>query len=365
MSMVNPDIALICEILLFSEGFKSAKVLSKKVVALYKLSKELLSKQDHYDWGLRALKSLLVHAGSLKRAEPEIPEEHILMRALRDFNKPKIVAEDSEVFLGLVSDLFPEIQLPRKVDKSFEETIKTSAIQLGLQPEDNFILKVVQFHELLGIRHSVFILGPAGSGKSCTWKTLVKTYSNMGNKTMVHILNPKSVSTGELFGSIHPVTRDWKDGLFSNTMRDLAYNPSPDRKWILMDGDIDPVSHTNCLTLFTLFNNPYIWIESLNSVMDDSKTLTLPNAERILLNPTMRLVFESENLKHATPATVSRAGIIFINADDIGWWPLVTSWIAKWEKNSMQQVLHGLFTKYHIEVYILIADYFDFHKICW
>jgi dynein heavy chain len=244
MSMVNPDIALICEILLFSEGFKSAKVLSKKVVSLYKLSKELLSKQDHYDWGLRALKSLLVHAGSLKRAEPEIPEEHILMRALRDFNKPKIVADDSEVFLGLVSDLFPDVQLPRKVDKAFEETIKTSAVQLGLQPEDNFILKVVQFHELLGIRHSVFILGPAGSGKSCTWKTLVKTYSNLGNKTMVHILNPKSVTTSELFGSIHPVSRDWKDGLFSNIMRDLAYNPSPDRKWILMDGDIDPVSCT-------------------------------------------------------------------------------------------------------------------------
>lgn len=80
--------------------------------------------------------------------------------------------------------------------------------------------------------------------------------------------------------------------------------------------------------------------------MDDSKTLTLPNAERILLNPTMRLVFESENLKHATPATVSRAGIVFINADDIGWWPLVTSWIAKWEQPSMQQVLNAMFTKY-------------------
>ena len=80
--------------------------------------------------------------------------------------------------------------------------------------------------------------------------------------------------------------------------------------------------------------------------MDDSKTLTLPNAERILLNPTMRLVFESENLKHATPATVSRAGIIFINADDIGWWPLVTSWIVRWEKPSMQQALNALFVKY-------------------
>lgn len=80
--------------------------------------------------------------------------------------------------------------------------------------------------------------------------------------------------------------------------------------------------------------------------MDDSKTLTLPNAERILLNPTMRLVLEAENLKHATPATVSRAGIIFINADDIGWWPLVTSWVARWEQPTMQQTLNSLFLKY-------------------
>lgn len=80
--------------------------------------------------------------------------------------------------------------------------------------------------------------------------------------------------------------------------------------------------------------------------MDDSKTLTLPNAERILLNPTMRLVFEAENLRHATPATVSRAGIIFINVDDIGWWPLVTSWITRWEVASMQQNLNSMFLKY-------------------
>lgn len=64
--MVVPDLELICEIMLVAEGFIEAKVLARKFITLYRLCRELLSKQSHYDWGLRAIKSLLVVAGSLK-----------------------------------------------------------------------------------------------------------------------------------------------------------------------------------------------------------------------------------------------------------------------------------------------------------
>jgi dynein heavy chain, axonemal len=65
-AMVVPDFALICEIMLVAEGFQEARLLARKFITLYTLCKELLSKQDHYDWGLRAIKSVLVVAGSLK-----------------------------------------------------------------------------------------------------------------------------------------------------------------------------------------------------------------------------------------------------------------------------------------------------------
>lgn len=65
-AMVVPDFELICEIMLVAEGFQDAKVLARKFITLYSLCRELLSKQDHYDWGLRAIKSVLVVAGSLK-----------------------------------------------------------------------------------------------------------------------------------------------------------------------------------------------------------------------------------------------------------------------------------------------------------
>ena len=77
--MCVPDLRLICEIMLVAEGFMEARPLSRKFITLYKLCKELLSKQDHYDWGLRAIKSVLVVAGSLKRGDKERPEEQVLI----------------------------------------------------------------------------------------------------------------------------------------------------------------------------------------------------------------------------------------------------------------------------------------------
>ncbi|NIG60506.1 dynein [Pontoporia blainvillei] len=100
-------------------------------------------------------------------------------------------------------------------------------------------------------------------------------------------------------------------------------------KWILLDGDIDPM-----------------WIESLNTVMGDNKVLTLVSNERISLNPTMRLLFEISHLHMATPATVSRAGILYINPADLGWNLPGSSWIDKREIQAERANLTFLFDKY-------------------
>ena len=319
-AMCVPDLRLICEIMLVAEGFLEAKPLSRKFITLYTLCKELLSKQDHYDWGLRAVKSVLVVAGALKRSDRERPEEQVLMRALRDFNTPKIVADDTPVFLGLISDLFPNLDVPRKRDSEFEKCVKLAACDLKLQPEENFVMKICQLNELLGVRHSVFVIGDSGTGKTKMLKTLFRTYQNQKLKPQYTDLNPKAVTNDELYGIINPATREWKDGLFSNIMRDTANSPGEGPKWIILDGDIDPM-----------------WIESLNTVMDDNKILTLASNERIALNPEMKLLFEISNLRNATPATVSRAGILYINPEDLGWNPFVTSWVETRENSTEKQ----------------------------
>ncbi|CAD7085079.1 unnamed protein product [Hermetia illucens] len=328
-AMFVADFALICEIMLVAEGFQEARFLARKFITLYDLCRELLSKQDHYDWGLRAIKSVLVVAGSLKRNDASLPENQVLMRALRDFNVPKLVTEDVLIFRGLVNDIFPMPDVPRRRFSELEEVIRQAATTLKLQAQEGFILKVTQLQELLDVRHSLFIVGSAGSGKTRIWQTLFTAYKLQQLKPHYDVLNPKAVSNDELFGCVNATTREWKDGLLSVIMRDQVNMNGSGPKWIVLDGDIDP-----------------IWIESLNTVMDDNKVLTLANNERITLKREMRLLFEVGHLEAATPATVSRAGVLYINRQDLGWLPYVSSWLESRGNLVERGFLLVLFEKY-------------------
>ena len=348
-AMIRPDLKPICENMLMSEGFQGARVLAIKFVTLYELSSELLSKQAHYDWGLRAVKSVLRVAGALKRGEPGTDEAALLMRALRDFNTPKIPANDTPIFLRLIADLFMGLDVQPKVDLNLQKIIQTVAKQDKLQPDDTFTLKVLQFQELLDVRHSVMLLGPTGCGKTTIWKTLVNAHNwdtekeaYKPKRTCVYeTVNPKSVTGDELYGYM-TLAKDWKDGVISIIMRGMAKNIGEQGfheyqsyKWVVLDGDIDAV-----------------WIESMNTVMDDNKVLTLVSNERIPLSDAMRMVFEINSLKNATPATVSRAGILYINETDVGWRPFFDSWLTRREEQGVdpsgneKTFLPALFEKY-------------------
>ncbi len=112
VSMMIPDYRLIAEIILFSEGFDTSTILANKMVQLYQLSSQQLSKQKHYDFGMRAVKSVLVMAGQLRRNNPNLPENIVLIRALRDSNIPKFLSQDLPLFMGIIQDLFPGTEIP-------------------------------------------------------------------------------------------------------------------------------------------------------------------------------------------------------------------------------------------------------------
>eukprot|EP00741_Cyanophora_paradoxa_P005992 tig00000955_g5810.t1 len=331
VAMIVPDMDLITEIMLYSEGFQNGKILARKFMILYRLCQDLLSKQDHYDWKLRAIKTTLNVAGGLKRSDPELSEDRVLLRALRDFNIGKIVTDDIQIFMGLLEDLFPKTLelVPRKRDQQVEDIVKESAKEMGLQPEDKFVLKIVQLRELFVVRWSVFLLGPAGCGKTQVWKTLQRAQAKLGEKTVASCLNPKSVTRNELYGYISQATREWKDGLISQIFRDMANTTNIPHQWIILDGDIDAE-----------------WIESMNTVMDDNKMLTLASNERIPLTNSMRLLFEVGDMRNASPATVSRGGVIFINDSDIGWHPFAETWISNQQGQKLQTILQELFHRY-------------------
>ena len=128
VAMMIPNYGLIAEIMLFAEGFKDASNLSKKMVQLYKLASEQLSQQKHYDFGMRAVKSVLVMAGTLKREHQNLSEDVVLIRAMRDSNIPKFLSDDLPLFKALIHDLFPKAVIPEvdygELQKQIESTIK-------------------------------------------------------------------------------------------------------------------------------------------------------------------------------------------------------------------------------------------------
>ena len=140
-------------------------------------------------------------------------------------------------------------------------------------------------------------------------------------------INPKAVTRNELYGFLHPSTREWKEGLMSVTFRDFSNNTTNKHQWIVLDGDIDAE-----------------WIESMNTVMDDNKMLTLASNERIPLTDSMRLLLEINHMVHCSPATVSRGGVVYVNAADIGWAPIVESWVHSLEASEYRPTLTKLFS---------------------
>jgi dynein heavy chain, axonemal len=224
VTMIVPDLEQICEIMLLSEGFDTAKTLAKKMTVLYKLSREQLSKQHHYDFGLRALKSVLVMAGSLKRGSPDMSESLVLMRALRDMNLPKFVYDDVPLFMGLISDLFPGMNCPRVRYPSFNDQVEAELAEAGYQVLTNTgeqVDKTIQLMETMITRHTTMVVGQTGGGKSVIINTLARAQTKLGKPTKLFVINPKAIRISELYGVLDPETREWTDGLLSSIFREI------------------------------------------------------------------------------------------------------------------------------------------------
>lgn len=349
IAMTAPDNGMIAEVMLFAQGLETAEKLAKKVVMLFQLCGEQFSKQVHYDFGLRALKTVLVGAGGLKRKMlgsagifqergMQDIEARVLIESACTTVLPKLVGEDVAMFKDLLRCVFPTGEKPGgqggwigNIDPDsgvFRKAVVHVCKGRGLIPGQGFMEKVLQLRGVLALRHGVMLVGSTGSGKTSAWQVLLEAEALVGEghgaakgrKGEAYVIEPKALSKEELFGVLDKTTLEWKDGVFTSLIRQILENARGEQEkshWVVFDGDVDPE-----------------WAENLNSVLDDNRLLTLPNGERLELPPHVRILLEVDSLGYATPATVSRCGMVWFAEGNVTETMLIKAHMERLKRNS-------------------------------
>jgi dynein heavy chain 1 len=264
---------LISQVMLYSQGIVSAQQLSDKVAKLFQMCEAQMSHQSHYDFSLRALKTLLISVGGSKRKALESSETStndnildtetsVLVKTACNNVLPKLVTQDVTVFASVLTQVFPGASLYQMEDEKIKEHLECICRLMHYVTGDNWLQKILQLRQVLEMRHGVMLVGPTGVGKSSALTVLLQGLEKVdGTKGEMYIIDPKAIDKSSLYGVLDGTTMEWTDGVFTSILRKIVANQKGEadrRHWIVFDGEIDPV-----------------WAENLDVLDDRQQTFDL------------------------------------------------------------------------------------------
>ena len=258
------------------------------------------------EWDLRLVMAILRRLKLLSLQSEDVDVRELLVRSIEREVVSRLTQEERQLFRESIEENFSpgtrkvihsieeESNLSRKLDRTISEL--SEQFQSGALIKSRALDLMFQLETRVG----VLLLGPPSSGKSTTWKVLAST---LGDSVRWFAINPGAYNKQKLFGFVDPVSRKWVDGIMAAKVRHAieilqSEELKTEQVWLILDGPIDPD-----------------WIESLNSVLDDNQILTLSSGERLEFslrsNKSIKLIFEATDAKLASPATISRLGLIY------------------------------------------------------
>lgn len=298
-SMQKSDNHVISEVILRILGFDESKELARKIVELFEILESKCTPQKHYDFGLRILKKSLRNCQEIiKDSDRNAIGQSILVKSLSQILLPTLSNIDEEVFLSAIEKIFSN-NTPLRLEDAFSSSLIRICKEDHMSSSPEFLKKCNQFYHIQKSQQAIILNGNPGVGKTSVWKTTLRVLKDMDNiDNVVYTIDTKTLSKEELYGKMNRATLEWRDGVFTAIIRQVHDDPTGAFKncriWIIFDSDLDPE-----------------YTETLNSALDDNKLITLPTGERISVPTNLHLIFEAPNLEYATPATITRCGLLW------------------------------------------------------
>lgn len=292
--MTVPDFSDIAEVMLAVEGVREYSSIGHAFTMFFQWCKQSLSRQHHYDFGLRALKTTVSTTGKLVRASPDRPEAIAATDALWSSILPRFTPADAALAEAEIKALFPDGGAQTAACRLLEEDLATvrTAVEDACDANPAMQAKLAQFLGCLKARHGVGVLTEE---PRAVLQTISSVAPLVGAK-LVYI-GADDRSSDQLLGRITE-SGEWRDGSFTAALRMASQQERDGPTWLVVDGALDARK-----------------MESLNSLLDDNKKLCLASNEIVPLGRNTSVVFVTGNASTAlmSPANVSRLG--WVNFD--------------------------------------------------